>query len=158
MKKMKKVIFILSVMVVSVFSGVSALAASLVESVPYASDTGSVKETKSKTLTSSKGNLKISYTISGLYIYDINSGAITSAYGTKLVETSIIQPPEPHDGDWELIIEDLVCGTPTVAPDGSSAKYPVRFHVYARFVPGGVGLWERIDFGIVNDYIMAYAK
>lgn len=64
----------------------------------------------------------------------------------------------PHDGDWELSIKDIVIGTPTISAGGASARYPVRFHVYARFLPGGVGLWKTIDFGIVNDYAMAYVE
>lgn len=65
-----------------------------------------------------------------------------------------------HEGDinWELIVKDIVIGKPSISSGGATAKYPVRFHVYARFLPGGIGLWETIDFGIVNDYGTAYAE
>lgn len=121
---------------------------------PYSYGTKSTSKTVSRILTNSEGN--ISYTISGLYVYDLSTGEITRAYNGTLSNVELLSAP--NDGDWELIIEDIVIGKPTISPGGASAKYPVRFHVYARFVPGGVGFWDAIDYGDVNDYAMAYAE
>ena len=156
MKNIKKLVFIIILMTCALLINLLAYAKTTDAAIPYASGTKSTSKTVTKTLASSEGNLTISYTISGLYIYDLNTGEITSAYGGSLKNVELISAP--HDGDWELSIRDIVIGTPTISTGGASARYPVRFHVYARFLPGGVGLWKTIDFGIVNDYAMAYAE
>lgn len=156
MKRMKRTIFTIILMVSVLSMNLIVYAKSTDTVVPFAYGTKSKIETKTKTLRSNKGNLKISYTISGLYVYNQNSGEITRAYGGSLKDVAL--ESAPHDGDWELIVKDIVIGNPTISSGGASAKYPVRFHVYARFLPGGVGLWETIDFGIVNDYTIAYAQ
>lgn len=156
MKRMKRTIFTIILMVCVLSMNLMVYAKSTDTVVPYAYGTKSTSKTATKTLSSNKGNLKISYTISGLYVYNLSTGEITRAYDGNLKSVELISAP--HDGDWELIVKDIVIGKPTISSGGASARYPVRFHVYARFLPGGVGLWETIDFGIVNDYAMAYAQ
>ena len=155
-KSIKRTVFTLILMACVLSMNIMVYAKSADTVVPFAYGTKSKSEYKTKTLRSNEGNLNIGYTISGLYVYNLNTGEITRAYNGSLKDVKIISAP--HDGDWELIVKDIVIGKPTISPDGSSAKYPVRFHVYARFLPGGVGLWEKIDFGIVNDYATAEAE
>lgn len=156
MKRMKRTIFTIILMICVLLMNLIAYARTTDTVVPYAYGTKSTSKTATKTLTSNAGNLRISYTISGLYVYNLSTGEITRAYDGSLKNVELISAP--HDGDWELIIKDIVIGNPIISPGGASAKYPVRFHVYARFLPGGMGFWEPIDFGIVNDYAMAYAQ
>lgn len=156
MKKIKRTVFTLILLACMLSMNIMVYAKSADTVVPFAYGTKSVSDYKTKTLRSNEGNLNIGYTISGLYVYNLNTGEITRAYNGSLKDVNIISAP--HDGDWELIVKDIVIGKPTISSGGASAKYPVRFHVYARFLPGGVGLWKTIDFGIVNDYGTAEAK
>lgn len=156
MKRIKRTVFTLILMACVLSMNLIVYAKSTDTIVPFAYGTKSVSDYKTKTLRSNEGNLNIGYTISGLYVYNLNTGAITRAYDGSLKDVKIISAP--HDGDWELTVKDIVIGKPTISSGGASAKYPVRFHVYARFLPGGVGLWKTIDFGIVNDYATAYAE
>jgi hypothetical protein len=156
MKKIKRTVFTLILLACMLSMNIMVYAKSVDTVVPFAYGTKSVSDYKTKTLRSNEGNLNIGYTISGLYVYNLNTGEITRAYNGSLKDVNIISAP--HDGDWELIVKDIVIGKPTISSGGASAKYPVRFHVYARFLPGGVGLWKTIDFGIVNDYGTAEAK
>lgn len=156
MKKIKRTVFTLILMACVLSMNLIVYAKTTDTIVPFAYGTKYFFEEKNKTLRSKEGNLNISYTISGLYIYSLNTGEITRAYDGRLNNVKL--ESGPHDGDWELIVKDIVIGKPSISSGGATAKYPVRFHVYARFLPGGIGLWETIDFGIVNDYATAYAE
>lgn len=156
MKRIKRTVFTLILMACVLSMNLIVFAKSTDTIVPFAYGTKSVSEEKTKTLRSKEGNLTITYTISGLYVYNLNTGEITRAYDGSLKNVKL--ESAPHDGDWELTVKDIVIGKPTISSGGASAKYPVRFHVYARFLPGGVGLWKTIDFGIVNDYATAKAE
>ena len=125
-----------------------------------AAGTRAFSQTLEKTVSGSQGNIVLSYTISGNYTYDLNSGAILSAYNEKLKEYSIVSGPggeDPEGNGWVIWVEDLVIGPPTVSGTGDNAKFPIRFHAILRKLPGGLdmGTW---DYGIVNDYAIIYAE
>ena len=103
------------------------------------------------------GTIEIEYCIKGNYTYDLNTGAILSAYNTKLdyviMTNSIDDQTYRHDID----VRNIVLGPATISGDGSHADFPVRFHVYLCSYISAI-LYAEYDLGTIRTTATVYAN
>ena len=100
--------------------------------------TDSVSKRFKKTTLIENRTVEIEYVISGLYVYDANTGKILSAYGASLDEVSLVKDPGGVNTSWDIECSDISVES-DVSSDGTKATFSARFHVnlirYEGYVP-----------------------
>lgn len=120
-----------------------------------------VKQTGTKSKSTSYGTASVTYKFSGNYTYDLNSGEILSAYGAQLDNFTFNPPPAsneaPNPDFWTFEALDTRV-TASVIDKGARAKYTVSFILKAMYLEGGaIGTSKTISIP-VTDTLYAYAE
>lgn len=101
--------------------------------------------------------VNIEYCIKGNYTYDLNSGAILSAYNTKLDYVIMTNSVDDQTYRYDIDVKNIVLGPATISGDGSRADFPVRFQVYLNSYISTI-LYASYDLGTIRTTATVYAE
>ncbi|WP_195986274.1 hypothetical protein [Clostridium sp. D33t1_170424_F3] len=90
--------------------------------------TKSVSKRFKRTTLIENRTVEIEYVISGMYVYDPNSGKILSTYGDSLDEVTLVKDPGGANTSWDIEISDISVDS-SITSNGAKATFTARFHV-----------------------------
>ncbi len=109
--------------------------------------TDSVSKRFKKTTLIENRTVEIEYVISGLYVYDANTGKILSAYNASLKN---IMYADAGVG-WHFSPKNISTNA-NKSSDGYTARFSASFHLYGNFSGENVKI-EDADFGTLGDTV-----